>query len=345
MSTFNSLSNDAIVDTGSSRDSPVSTIADKQVDEINECDGTDGTSEARGNTKLLPRCKYAKRWCFTWNNYEKVNEWEKVLKDRIGSVGTNLIIVGKETGSSGTKHLQGYIEFINRIRPIETLGIKAIHWEVAKGNREQNYIYCIKDNDIVLEKGTEDIKSILRKKTIKVIDKLKPWQEKVIEEYQKHLTTPNDRIIYWVYDKEGNNGKSALAKYLVVEKKCGYLSNAKTADIACYCSKNICDGYVMDFSRSFQDSINYGAIENLKNGLLFSSKYESGLVIMNSPFIVCFSNELPKIEKMSKDRWRILDINDETLQWKEIKNEEEKIIEYTMDDFDVEDGTSPVSAS
>lgn len=338
MTTFESLFKDATADSGSSRDSPASSVAREKVDEIIPVDGTDGTiSEAGGNTKLQPRSKYAKKWCFTWNNYDKTNEWEKLLKDRIGSVGTDFIIIGKEVGSSGTKHLQGYIEFINRTRPIETLGIKAIHWEVAKGNREQNYIYCSKDNDIVFEKGTEDIKAAVRRKTIKIIDNLRPWQIKIVNTYLEHLANPNDRVIYWVYDKKGNNGKSALAKFMVVKYKCGYLSNAKTADIACYCAKNICDGYVMDFSRSFQDKINYGAIENLKNGLLFSSKYESGLVCMNSPFIICFSNELPNYEKMSKDRWRILNIEEEALRWKEINENEEKILEYTMDDLD-EDG-------
>lgn len=297
-------------------------------------DGTDGTvTEAGGNTKLQPRQNYAKKWCFTWNNYENENDWKNKLISRIGTVGTDFFIIGQEVGSRGTNHLQGYIEFKNRTRPIESIGIKAIHWEVAKGNREQNYIYCSKDNNILAEKGTEKIKADIRRRTIKIIETLKPWQKIIEDEFIKFMQEPEDRIIYWVYDKKGNKGKSALAKYLVVKHDFGFLSNAKTADIACYCANNKKDGYVLDFSRSFQDSINYGAIENLKNGLLFSSKYESGLVCINSPFIVCFSNDLPDIKKMSSDRWRIMNLDNEELKWEKEEEKKEKEYEVTWDDL------------
>ena len=113
----------------------------------------------------------------TINNYENENDWKNKLINRIGTVGTDFYIIGEEIGSRGTKHLQGYIEFNNRTRPIESIGIKAIHWEVAKGNKEQNYTYCSKDNKILAEKGTEKIKADIRRKTVKVIEELKIHQK------------------------------------------------------------------------------------------------------------------------------------------------------------------------
>ena len=53
------------------------------------------------------------------------------------------------------------------------------------------------------------------------------------------------------------------------------------------------------------------SIEEIKNGCFASSKYESKMVIMNSPHILCFANELPDTQKLSRDRWNLHDLNPE----------------------------------
>lgn len=81
---------------------------------------------------------------------------------------------------------------------------------------------------------------------------------------------------------------------------------------------------VMDVPREAQDYVHYGTIEQLKNGMIYSGKYEGGIWSQardKSPHIVCFSNDRPKTEKMSKDRWHIYKINGQEL-------EEEKEYEY-----------------
>lgn len=61
----------------------------------------------------------SKAWCFTLNNY---TEEEKAGLDALedeskrSESGINYVIYGIEVGESGTRHLQGYIEFSRRVR-------------------------------------------------------------------------------------------------------------------------------------------------------------------------------------------------------------------------------------
>jgi len=85
---------------------------------------------------------------FTYNNY---NDFDY---DRIKLfIETNAVygIVGKEIASTGTHHLQGYINFgrdkrksLATIKKEENMG-KSVHVEKAKGTDEQNQKYCSKD--------------------------------------------------------------------------------------------------------------------------------------------------------------------------------------------------------
>lgn len=94
----------------------------------------------------------ARKWVFTLNNYTE--EEEKQLK----GVEANYIVMGREVGESGTKHLQGYIEFEN---PRAMGGVKKVlgkraHIEQAKGTAKQAADYCKKDGEY-WEKGTMSI--------------------------------------------------------------------------------------------------------------------------------------------------------------------------------------------
>ena len=65
------------------------------------------------------------------------------------------IIVGKEVGDEGTRHLQGFISFN---MPKGLAGVKKVHakahWEIAKGSDQANLTYCSKSEDVLVEKGS-----------------------------------------------------------------------------------------------------------------------------------------------------------------------------------------------
>ncbi len=59
------------------------------------------------------------------------------------------LVYGREVGDEGTPHLQGYVQFLRKLRlsGVRRLHAKA-HWEVAKGSAKQNLEYCSKQGDV-----------------------------------------------------------------------------------------------------------------------------------------------------------------------------------------------------
>lgn len=86
------------------------------------------------------------RFVGTLNNYS-----EDEYSNLINSVQTHCSygIIGKETGSSGTRHLQCYFVFRERCNFADAKNRlnSRFHVEVANGSPRQNRVYCSKDGD------------------------------------------------------------------------------------------------------------------------------------------------------------------------------------------------------
>lgn len=93
----------------------------------------------------MPR-KNAKHWCFTLNNY---GEEDVALYEAIGTErnGIDYFIFAKETGESGTAHLQCHVSFTSRrsLKYVKDLFGCRLHAEVCKGSPSQSAQYCKKD--------------------------------------------------------------------------------------------------------------------------------------------------------------------------------------------------------
>lgn len=85
----------------------------------------------------------ARNWCWTLNNPTP----EQSLS--ILSLECQYVIFGKETGASGTPHLQGYIQFYKRLRfnAVKRL-LPGCHIEVARASAQANIDYCSKDGNV-----------------------------------------------------------------------------------------------------------------------------------------------------------------------------------------------------
>jgi hypothetical protein len=177
-----------------------------------------------------------------------------------------------------------------------------IHLEKARGDAETNYVYCTKEGNFKSYGYPPKPKDPI------VVPR--PFQSEIIGIYN---TTPDDRKIYWRYCLSGNSGKTALAKHLCLKGKTIFV-NGKASDVKCAAAKWIEQGkplhcVIFGIPRTCTaEYVSYSAIEELKDGIFFSGKYESGQVIMDSPHVFVFANFPPDTSKLSMDRWDIKEI-------------------------------------
>lgn len=134
----------------------------------------------------------------------------------------------------------------------------------------------------------------------------RPWQQEIISAIAKD---PDSRTINWVWEADGNVGKSALAKYLAWNKMAirippGNATQIKTYTIAVGSSR--C--YLVDFPRTDgkeeRDTDMFSAVEDVKNGWIVSAMYgKVQELFMEPPHVWCFANRKPNRKLVSRDRW------------------------------------------
>ena len=287
---------------------------------------------------------YAKNWCFTWNNYTAEDEakLKALFPDTL-----NYIIYGHEIApTTGTPHLQGYLQKTKKTRrkQLKKLISDKISLRVAKGSPEQNKAYCTKSDKNFVElgqpvkvgsslQGTDGLynnimecetwQQVLQLRGVsnhlnyarevwasRPIPKqegiiLREWQEFIMEKIKQE---PDARTILWIYDNKGNIGKTFFAKYLMTNYDAFYCCPGKGADI--YHSYNNQKIIIYDIPRSVEDTyINYGVLEKLKDGILFSGKYNSTMKYRNgNAHVIVFSNIIPDFSKYMDGRLEVYDV-------------------------------------
>ena len=159
---------------------------------------------------------------------------------------------------------------------------------------------------------------------------LKPWQN----ELMKYIE-PHDREIIWVVGKDGNEGKSWFQKYVksvfgtrrVVSGIDIKSNSASIFQALRKCSIVTADIFLFNIGKSMNkfDQINYDALEKMKDGEAFASKYNSQQLKIRVPNVVMvFSNSPPDFKELAKVRFRVFNINNNQLENVETKYPKEK---------------------
>lgn len=133
---------------------------------------------------------------------------------------------------------------------------------------------------------------------------LRDWQASLYETLQQ---PPDDRSIQFVVDSTGGEGKSWFARYYCqLHDNAQIIVPGKKADMA-YIVSDQSRVFFLDCPRSKQgDFIQYDFLEEVKNGYVFSPKYESVIKKFAVPHIVVLMNEKPCMEKLSEDRYSVV---------------------------------------
>lgn len=140
-----------------------------------------------------------------------------------------------------------------------------------------------------------------------------PWQQEVLDRCM--LSAVDDRVVNYIIDERGNNGKSKFCKYMGFHHGATVVPWGRTGDILnMVCKSGGAEIYLFDLSRSkpqdwARDDIS-AAMEQIKNGHVTNFKYETGQVYFDPPHVWCFSNSIPNLSSMSRDRWRFYGISD-----------------------------------
>ncbi|APG55823.1 rep [Macaca mulatta feces associated virus 4] len=147
--------------------------------------------------------------------------------------------------------------------------------------------------------------------------KLRYAQKRVIE----RADGTNDREVVVWYDQEGKAGKSWLTGAMW-ERGLAYFSVADTSgktivmDIASEYLKNGWRPYIIiDIPRAGKWTPElYEAIERIKDGLIKDPRYSSEAVNIHGVKVIVMTNTMPKLDKLSADRWKIITQEELTLE-------------------------------
>ncbi len=253
--------------------------------------------------KVVKRVPRGCNWFLTWNNYNAE------------SIGTLLKLaqvkkycIQEEVGSDGTPHLQGVMVFKTNVK-FEALNNacgKLCWWKRCR-NVQAAKNYCSK---LETASGKRWVKgfNIPGAKAIDPMEgkELYPWQKEIVRMIGED---PNDRKVYWYWSEVGNVGKSVLCKHLALKHGAIVVGGKARDAFSCICSRVTKDGpgaiksVIFCLSRFQGAKVSYTAIEQIKDGLFFSSKYESEMCIFNTPHVLVFANCRPDEAQLSADRW------------------------------------------
>ena len=216
----------------------------------------------------------------------------------------------EESELTNYKHYQGRVSLKKKARsaPISTL--PGIHWSPTTKANIDNVNYMTKDFTRI--DGPWDIQDVdpYIPRQIREISTLYDWQQSIIDK----LDVWDTRTINVVLDNKGNIGKSVLVGWVRAHRLGRALPpvNDYKDLMRMVCDLPTARNYMIDMPRAIKkDKLAgfYGAIESIKNGYAFDDRYNFKEKIFDSPNIWVFTNSLPDEKLLSKDRWKIWDVD------------------------------------
>ena len=136
---------------------------------------------------------------------------------------------------------------------------------------------------------------------------LRPWQEDLESLLE---SDPDDRTVLFRVDAEGGSGKTWFTKYWLSKHldETQLLRVGKRDDLAHAIDEHK-RFYFFDVPRGSMEHFQYAVLEQLKDRVVFSPKYDSTTKLLtHTPHVVVFCNEHPDLEALSSDRYSIEEV-------------------------------------
>lgn len=149
-----------------------------------------------------------------------------------------------------------------------------------------------------------NFESIAKKRGIKYTPfngPLRTWQRWFVNQVKENN---NDRVVHWLYDAQGNIGKSKLCHFL---RDQNYVQLSGPVVNMAYMFDPKCDGVLFDITRTQVDMMDhiYQFAEQIKNGYIISGKYHTCSLKFEPKTVIILANFAPDPSKWSSDRYCI----------------------------------------
>lgn len=226
-----------------------------------------------------------------------------------------------EKGEGGVEHWQGCMTFTSKKRraPVRELfsdynlqfpNIDYLEPCIKAKAQEQ---YCMKE-DTRIDGPWQWGEFPEEPEPLRLKEPSKAWMKEILDIIKE---TPDDRTIHWYWSNSGGVGKTTFCKYLVHHHK-AIILHGKGSDI-----RNGITTYLQKYKvtpklilytipKSFnKDYLSYEGLENIKDMLFYSGKYEGSMVCGNSPHLLVFANTTPNEAMCAADRWVVREITDD----------------------------------
>jgi len=288
---------------------------------------------------------------------EIIEMMNDVMAQDRGKNSVDEFIVAKETGETGYQHTHVVVKFAKKlcfqnarkfdykdahpkIEPVRDWA-EAVHYAAKDGNYETNIdianlIPLQKKIDRVMEatnprmalKNAQnmsevmpilkmfEMKHMVDQCPFKPLEVLRPWQQDLFEVLK---ACRSDRAIYWIHDKKGGGGKTALQKHIMATMKGTLIiPGASTSSNINEAIRSYLEGnselnfLLVNLARGTEnyESV-YQTLEQVKDQMIFCGKYKSRTVyLQKSPTVCIFANREPDGAKLTLDRWRLYELNE-----------------------------------
>lgn len=212
-------------------------------------------------------------------------------------------VIGEEVGEGGYEHYQIRAVFkvpkaMSTVHNVLKEASEIIEgWVTPTSQNGRNFNYCEKEGKFIRswEKALRKFASL----------ELNDWQCQ-LQEIWKHQ---NERQCDVLYNESGNIGKTYFAKYMQATHQAQYVPPMGDAqDLMAFALEKPAKAYIFDMPRCEsvkQKKGMWSAVEQIKNGYLYDKRYKFRDAWIEPPRVLVMCNELPDMESLSADRWRI----------------------------------------
>lgn len=221
---------------------------------------------------------------------------------------------GEETGY---EHYQGRfaLKVKERITGVIKKFPKGGHLSVTStANRDNNFYVMKEDTRVDGPWSDKDVERYIPW-DIRAIKSLRPWQRTLND---LMIIKTNIRNIDIIIDIEGNNGKTTFTRWFCCH---GYGMQVPFINENKDLMRLVMDmpklgAYIIDMPRCMKkDKLLgiYAAIEQIKGGYCWDDRYSFKYEYFDPPNICVFTNEMPDLSYLSRDRWRLWEIKNNEL--------------------------------